>query len=171
MRQLLLFSLLFIPLASVLPQDQEQKLVDRLLRPDMTMQNDAQKKKFTVRDSSVDKHASVGAFYLEKKATAKKFGDTRSVRPSQFPSSAAPQTGAKAHFASKQSPAANASFVAPDRTSTLKRSAADAGKTKTGRDYPGNRPFLEEGKSQKSLSRKNAPMTIDEVRELLNKNK
>jgi hypothetical protein len=36
--------------------------------------------------------------------------------------------------------------------------------------FAGNRPFLEKGKSQKSLERKNPPMNIDQVRELLNKN-
>ena len=33
------------------------------------------------------------------------------------------------------------------------------------------RPFLDQGKSQKSLSAHNAPLTIEQVRELLNKNK
>jgi hypothetical protein len=31
--------------------------------------------------------------------------------------------------------------------------------------------FREQGKSQKSLDQQNPPMTIDQVRELLNKNK
>ena len=39
------------------------------------------------------------------------------------------------------------------------------------RAYAENRPFLDQGKSQKSLNRQNAPLTIDQVRELLNKNK
>jgi len=39
------------------------------------------------------------------------------------------------------------------------------------REYAGNRPFLDKGKSQKSLSAQNKPLTIEQVRELLNKNK
>jgi hypothetical protein len=37
--------------------------------------------------------------------------------------------------------------------------------------YSGNRPFLAQGKSQKALQRKNPPLTIEQVRELLNKDK
>ncbi|MBA2744260.1 MAG: hypothetical protein H0U43_08155, partial [Chthoniobacterales bacterium] len=33
------------------------------------------------------------------------------------------------------------------------------------------RPFLVQGKSQKSLSAKDEPLTLEQVRELLNKNK
>src|SRR6266571_4934660 len=39
------------------------------------------------------------------------------------------------------------------------------------RAYSENRPFLDGGKDQKSLNRQNAPLTIEQVRELLNKNK
>ena len=39
------------------------------------------------------------------------------------------------------------------------------------REYAGNRPFLGQGKSQKSLSAQNPPLTIEQVRELLNKSK
>jgi hypothetical protein len=39
------------------------------------------------------------------------------------------------------------------------------------RDFAGNRPFLGQGKSQKALHAQDRPLTIDEVRELLNKNK
>jgi hypothetical protein len=39
------------------------------------------------------------------------------------------------------------------------------------RDFAGNRPFLAQGKSQKSLHAHDQPLTIDEVRQLLNKNK
>jgi hypothetical protein len=39
------------------------------------------------------------------------------------------------------------------------------------RDYAGIRPFLDQGKSQKSLSAQNKQLTIEQVRELLNKSK
>ena len=37
--------------------------------------------------------------------------------------------------------------------------------------FAGERPFLAEGKSQKWLHAQDHPLSIDEVRELLNKNK
>jgi hypothetical protein len=37
--------------------------------------------------------------------------------------------------------------------------------------FAGNRPFLGRGKSQKALSAHDTPLTIEQVRELLNKNK
>ena len=51
------------------------------------------------------------------------------------------------------------------------RDAPQSDKKITNRTYAENRPFLDEGKSQKSLNQQNAPLTIEQVRELLNKNK
>lgn len=51
------------------------------------------------------------------------------------------------------------------------RTARDATKPVTTSNYPASRPFVLQGKSQKSLSAQDHPLTIDEVRELLNKNK
>jgi hypothetical protein len=39
------------------------------------------------------------------------------------------------------------------------------------REFSGTRPFLVRGKSQKALSAQDRPLSIDDVRELLNKNK
>jgi hypothetical protein len=47
----------------------------------------------------------------------------------------------------------------------------DVNKRKETNDFAGNRPFLEQGKSQKALSQQKPSLTIEEVRELLNKNK
>jgi hypothetical protein len=47
----------------------------------------------------------------------------------------------------------------------------DAHRHIDGSEFTGKRPFLDKGKSPKSLERKNTPMTIEQVRELLNKNK
>lgn len=51
------------------------------------------------------------------------------------------------------------------------RDAPQSDKKVAIRTYAENRPFLDEGKSQKSLNQQNAPLTIEQVRELLNKNK
>ena len=65
---------------------------------------------------------------------------------------------------------ANSQFVHANHTASGVRGAPQSGQKITSRAYAGNRPFLDEGKSQQSLNQKNAPLTIDQVRELLNKN-
>jgi hypothetical protein len=50
-------------------------------------------------------------------------------------------------------------------------SARESSKAAAVSDFDGTRPFLIQGKSQKALSQKDRPLSIDEVRELLNKNK
>ena len=51
------------------------------------------------------------------------------------------------------------------------RDAPQSGKKVASHAYAGNRPFLNQGTNQKSLNRHNEPLTIEQVRELLNKNK
>src|SRR5215471_7952178 len=58
-------------------QDQESKLVDRLLRPDMTMQNSAQNKKLSADRTSINKQATVRSFYVQTKSNSKTFYGTR----------------------------------------------------------------------------------------------
>ncbi len=132
-------------LSPVRAQEQERKLVDRLLKPDMSLQSSEQKKKFMVDKTLVDKPAHVSAFYLRKKSNSKDFSGTRDFSV----------------------PDARYTTPSPKELSQVH----DASKRKKTNDFSGNRPFLEEGKSQKSLSRKNPPLTIEQVRELLNKNK
>src|SRR5438046_3561101 len=57
------------------------------------------------------------------------------------------------------------------RTARCTRDAPQSDKKIASHSYAENRPFLDQGKSQKSLNRQNAPLTIEQVRELLNKNK
>ena len=47
----------------------------------------------------------------------------------------------------------------------------DANKVVSAGDFADQRHFTDRGKRQESLDRQNPPMTIDQVRELLNKNK
>jgi hypothetical protein len=155
--------------SSALGQDQENKLVDRLLRPNKDMKNDAQDKKFIADSRSVDKKATVSTFYVQPKAKTKWFSWTPSYSTSEH--STQSFNGAHVANVSSQRVIPNAQQNYSTTTATNVRTAHDAGKkTRTG-DFAGNRPFLDEGKSQKTLSKQNRPMTIDEVRELLNKNK
>jgi hypothetical protein len=140
-------------------------LIDRLLKPDTTLQNTAQNKKFEAGKTAANKQAHVETFYLQEKSKPKQFSGTRDYSASQFNARTYSQTRT-ANTSSRT--------TLPDThyaTSPVKVAAdRDAAKKKDTRDYAGNRPFLDQGKSQKALSQKH-PMTIEEVRELLNKNK
>ena len=158
-------------LCSASAQDQEKKLVDRLLKPDMALQNDAQNKKFVGDGSaSINKRANVGSFFVHQKPRTKDFSGTRDFSTTQFYS----QTyhgGRTAHEASSQQTPANSKAPYANQTARGVRDAPQSGKKVASRAYAGNRPFLNEGTNQKSLNRKNEPLTIEQVRELLNKNK
>src|SRR6266480_797745 len=147
-RKLVATSLLLVAAFSFArAQDQESKLVDRLLRPDMTLQNAAQKKTFIAAGgTSINKQATVGTFYVQEKSNSKGFSGTRGFSAQQFNSQSFPNTRST-------------------------RDAPQSDKKIASHSYAENRPFLDQGKSQKSLNRQNAPLTIEQVRELLNKNK
>lgn len=152
-------------------QEQERKLVQRLLEPDMELKNDAQGKQFVAdHGGPMNKQASVGSFYVQKKKNPRTFTGTRDVATGQF--------HGKNFRGSKEAAAAKSEreIVNAHRdiaTGNVRdvRPAHDTAKVVDGRDYSGKRQFLERGKSQKSLDRQNPPLTIDQVRELLNKNK
>jgi len=163
--------LLTAALCYVQAQDQEKKLVDRLLKPDMTLQNNAQNKKFTGDGSaSINKRASIGTFYVHQKPRSKSFSGTRDFSTTQFYSQT--YDGKRtAYEVSPQQTLANSKPTFANQTARDVRDAPQSGKKIPSRAYAGNRPFLDEGKSQKSLNRQNEPLTIEQVRELLNKNK
>jgi hypothetical protein len=161
---------LLTTLSCLRAQDQERKLVDRLLRPDMTLQSSEQKKKFIADGTSINKKANVGTFYVEQKSRSKKFSGTRELSTQQFNSR--PFYGSRnAPETSSQQAVGNSQRTYPTQSARGPRDAAQSEKKVTNRAYAGNRPFLDQGKSQKSLNQQNAPLTIDQVRELLNKNK
>jgi hypothetical protein len=151
-------------------QDQERKLVDRLLRPEMTLQSGEQRKKFIADGTSINKKARVGNFYVEKKSKSKTFSGTRELSTQQFNSR--PFHGSRSGFQnSSQQSVGNSRLAYPTQSARGPRDASQSDKKVASRTYAENRPFLDQGKSQKSLNRQNAPLTIDQVRELLNKNK
>jgi hypothetical protein len=161
--------ILLVPLARA--QEQERKLVNRLLEPNMELQNPDQNKKFAAdHGGAIEKRASVGAFYVQQKNNAKPFTGVRDVPGREF--RAQNFRGTKeAASARPQREIVNANRAVPVGNARDVRAARDSNKTLDGRDYPGNREYVARGKSQKSLDRRNSPMTIDQVRDLLNKNK
>ena len=151
-------------------QDQEKKLVDRLLKPDMTLQNDSQNKKFVGDGSvSINKRANVGTFFIHQKSHSKSF-ETRDFSTSQFYSRTY-QSKRGAYEVSSQQSLAKSKAPYANQTAHGVHDASQSGKKVASRAYGGNRPFLDQGTNQKALNKKNEPLTIEQVRELLNKNK
>jgi hypothetical protein len=151
-------------------QDQERKLIDRLLRPDMELKNDAQNKKFVADRTSINKQANVGTYYLQQKCKPKRFTGIKQL--------SAPECGTADFAGGKRQATAtspnqtrNAQRQIPARSTTDVHTVHDSNRIAQSGSFAGKRPFLDKGKSQKSLNQKNEPLTIDEIRELLNKNK
>ena len=163
--------LLTTALCCVRAQDQEKKLVDRLLKPNMALQNEAQNKKFSGDGSaSINKRANVGTFFFHRKPSSKNYAGTRDFSTTPFYSQTY-RGGRTAHEVSSQQTLANSKATYANQTARGVRDAPQSGKKVASRAYAGNRPFLGEGTNQKSLNRKTEPLTIEQVRELLNKNK
>jgi hypothetical protein len=171
MGRVLAACVLLAALSCVRGQDQEHRLVDRLLKPDMSLQNPAQNKKFmAAKGASIDKHAVTSTFYLEKKSNSKRFSGARDFSAWQFNARSFHAGDNAANFSlQKQITDSNRSFST--QTARNLRHAQEAGRTVDALIFTGNRPFLDQGKSQKALGRQNPPLTIEQVRELLNKNK
>lgn len=152
-------------------QTQEKKLVDRLLRPDTSMVNPAQEKKFAATGGvSFEKRIPARSFYVREKTLTKPFSAERALTPQQI---------AARHFRLGDSPAnlsARTELVQKDRIISPPpvpgiRVAPESTTTAAVHEFSGNRPFLGRGKSQRALQAYNRPLTIEQVRELLNKSK
>lgn len=150
-------------------QTQERSLVDRLLKPDMSLQNSAQNKQFRADGESINKRATVASFYFENKSKPRTFSETRDFRSARFDTRAFLE--GKRRNSSSDKPANSISTFSGASLQHPVRDAYDHDKTVKGRDFADQHPFLDRGKSQKYLSRQTPPMTIEQVRELLNKNK
>ena len=133
----------------------------------MSLVNDGQNKRFRVKTASIDSRETVGTFYLDPKVEQPRFAVTPGISPRQL-------------NPLRLEPVAKENRVGQTRTAETKfptssvselRSTGDAEKRIATSNFPDQRPFRREGKSQKSFDRQHAPLTIDEVRELLNKNK
>ena len=146
-------------------QEQERKLVDRLLNPDAKLSNSDQNKKFTGgSDATPTRSFSTKSFYISEKKLTKSFVADREAPTSTFSTHG---------YSTKPVTLPVARQMKTFQTKTAHELSPKAYPTKgyPARDFAGNRPFLGQGKSQKALRQQDRPLTIDEVRELLNKNK
>ena len=168
MRLSLATCLLLTFFSAAYAQEQENKLVSRLLKPDMSMQNTEQNKTFTADRADINKRANVSTFYLQQKSNSKRFSNTPDFATHDMKSGSFDTHRNTALLSSRSSVGTPAYSTSPAKTSPELR---DGHKKVNGEDFAGNRPYLERGKSQKSLERQNPPLTVEQVRELLNKNK
>ena len=155
--------------ASAGAQEQERKLMERLLKPDMALQNSQGEKQFAAIGATTTKQAPTKEFYVRKRAPEKGFFG-RLFRTKGFN---AKNSRYQAMQASLPTRTEIAKADVPYRTAAYRGvdSARESGKAAAVSDFDGTRPFLIQGKSQKALSQQDRPLTIDDVRELLNKNK
>jgi hypothetical protein len=149
-------------------QEQEPKLLDRLLRPKMVLQNSAQNKNFAAKSPFRASAVGINSFHIPANAFSKPYSEQRTVSTREF--SARHFRGGDASVATRQRTGLMIGEF-PARASVSLRDAFENGRTSNVRSFADARPFSVSGKSQKFLSTENAPMTIDQVRELLNKNK
>ena len=160
-----LLVLAFLTLATAsYAQEQERKLVDRLLSPNTKLANPDQNKKFTGGLEAPTRSAATKSFYVSERNLSRTFVADRSAKTTSF----------RTRNYSTQS--ATVPTLPPVRSYQTKRTreappSAYSTKKYATRDFAGNRPFLGQGKSQKALHAQDRPLTIDEVRVLLNKNK
>jgi len=161
--------ILFAGVSAISAQEQESKLVDRLLRPNMSLVNSAQDKQFGAASTYATRNAPSKSVYLPERRIEKSFTARSAYSSKQLSARHFRGESDVANIATRSQPthetvpvssAADSTRVAPESAQRLSTVA-----------YPGNRPFLGQGKSQKALSARDTPLTIEQVRELLNKNK
>jgi hypothetical protein len=143
-------------------------LIDRLLRPDMNLQNPAQTKKFATKSVAIETRGTVGTFYLVPRAQPRVIDNTPAFPTKQLHVRPAPGESRNAAIADRTIELPH-DLAAPSDSNP--HPVHDANKTVATASAAGQFAFRGEGKSQKSLDRKNPPLTIEQVRELLNKNK
>lgn len=169
MRALLISAVVAATVITARAQQHEQKLLDRLLKPDMSLESNLQTKQFTTAGATLDKKARTKSFYVRDRSAEKQFV-TGNFRAKEFGTAESRYQRQEADVRSRTTIAKlDASY--PSHGYRGVRAARDSDKAAEVSEYRDTRPFLVRGKSQKSLSAQDRPLTIDQVRELLNKNK
>ena len=153
-------------------QNQERRLIDRLLKPDMELANAEQNKRFSDnRPGSFDKAARTATFYSPQKAVTKSFPGERTLTPREFAARHFRAGDSAAYISSRSQPPKSDTMIATPAATAGTRVASESNASAPVHEYADNRPFLGKGKSQKSLRALDKPLTIEQVRELLNKSK
>ena len=159
----------FILVSTSFAQQQERSLIDRLLRPDMALQNNAQGKKFSTTPAVIENRGTAGTFFLQPARKEKQVADPRKIAAKTYESRSF-ENGSRGS-SSIQNHEANLPGQLTSSSTDDIHETHDSHLKVADRSFAGERPFREQGKSQKSLDRQNPSLTIDQVRDLLNKNK
>ena len=155
---------------AIFAQEQEAKLVDRILKPNMSLVNSAQNKQFHTAGASVANTAPTRSFAAPNNSLSKPFPGERTLSAPQFGSRPF-QAGDRVADVSARSTPAKTEMVYVASAVQSTRVAPENDLSVAATPFAGTRPFLGRGKSQKALSARDTPLTIEQVRELLNKNK
>jgi hypothetical protein len=135
----------------------------------MSLESNLQQKQFTTGGATLDKKARTKSFYVRDRHAEKQFV-TGNFRTKQFGTRKSRYEQQQANVASNTTIAKlDKRYPVPGYRDV--RAARESDKAVEVSNYRDTRPFLGHGKSQKSLSAQDRPLTIDQVRELLNKNK
>ena len=170
MRLLLTFLLLSWTGWEANAQEQDRKLLDRLLKPDTTLQNASQNKQFVPGGSNVSKQARTKSFYIPERRPEKQFFLSRLFGTKKYETHGSRFEKQQANLTTRsQLTKVDVPYSTPAYAGV--KTSADSDKTVDASEFRDQRPFLVQGKSQKALSRQDRPLTIEQVRELLNKNK
>ena len=146
-------------------------MIDRLLRPNTALANPAQNKKFAAQAAATfDKQAASRSFYSPAKTLTKPFPGERTFTPRQFAARHFRLGDSVANLATRTELTRNDTMISTPAAPGI-RSAPESNLRAPVREFADNRPFLGRGKSQKALQAYNRPLTLEEVRELLNKSK
>ena len=169
-----IFSVALLALAAFLPaacaQVQEKKLSERIMNPDMTLEYSPQSKSFGGGKGYQDPkrgNAIVKDFYFTEKYSPKGFA-TKDFRSKNFSMGDFKFDTKTANVKTSR----DAGKAYETKSATVK-DARESGKTYGTSTFAQTREHIERGKAQGSLDaeQKKGPKTIDDVRELLNKNK
>lgn len=166
---LLIFSLLIFTATLARAQEQERQMLDRMMRPNMELANPAQNKKFNaVEGVSVEKKFEAKQFCSGPEPETKSFLGARSFLSRAFGTGKYARTEAAANYR-KNADLAFAATQLTEKKSALVKESSFAEKKSATHDYAESKPFLAKGTRQKQLSGQSHAMSIDEVRDLLNK--
>ncbi|CAN5515415.1 hypothetical protein BH18VER1_BH18VER1_01400 [soil metagenome] len=166
-----LTALLCLGATTALAQEQEGKLMDRIMRPNMSLQNTAEGKQFVSKKATTRKSVPTKTFQYSERRWGKSYAGMRKIQPGQFHTTTSRYQSTQATLRTRNEMLEKRSSYNSSAYAGV-RAASDATRKFDGSEFnEADRKFLVQGKSQKSLSAKDEPLTIEQVRELLNKNK
>ena len=151
-------------------EDQERKLIDRLLRPDMTLINPAQDKQFSGAGGTVaNKNVEAKPFYSGDELATMNFAGIKDFAAKKLRAKTLSNVE-RAGASDRRADCARLEISLAKSNSFIRTTSDEAKRVET-RSYSGSHAFRGKGTRQEILRQQDRPLTIEEVRQLLNKNK